>query len=71
MATALLVTFTAFNRDENGHDTMVGISSNTMTFVDVKPAERALDLLKVQFESTWTQEHWIRVDGTILKDIVI
>jgi len=68
MATALVVTFTAIqvNR-ETGYNEVVGVSSQTLTFVDIKPAERALEAIK----ATHAPCADLFVAGTILKDVVI
>lgn len=68
MATALIVTFTAthINR-ETGYTEVVGVTSQTLTFVDVKPAERALEAIK----ETHARIGDLAVEGTILKDVVI
>lgn len=67
MATALMVTFTAVGWTNDGNQSVVGVSSQALTFVDVKPAERALEAL--------IDEHNILgniiVTGVILKDVVI
>lgn len=68
MATALIVTFTAIQVSrETGYNEVVGVSSQTLTFVDVKPAERALEAIK----ATHARCSDLLVEGTILKDVVI
>ena len=69
MATALIVTITAFKWDsENGYYSCdpSSITSETLTFVDVKPAEKALAAIC----DTYPQCQY-EVKGTILKDVVI
>lgn len=68
MATALIVTITAFKWDANGYYSCdpASITSQTMTFVDVKPAERALEAISQNYP-----QGPYEVKGTILKDVVI
>lgn len=74
MATALMVTFTQFigdRRSTSGYDEPVGITSQCLTFVDVNPAQRALDAMKEHYESIADGDSFIVVTGTILKEVVI
>lgn len=67
MATALILTFTAITADPDGHMRVVGVSSQSLTFVDVKPAVRALEEVIKEHELLGN----IIVTGVILKDVVI
>lgn len=68
MATALIVTFMAVQTNrETGHVDVIGVSSQTLTFVDVGPAEKALTAIK----ATYAHACDLHVEGTILKDVVI
>lgn len=66
MATALMVTFiTTIPSGPDGSQS-VSITSQTLTFVDVKPAERALQALKDAHAHLC-----VDITGTILKEVVI
>lgn len=67
MATALILTFTATRADSTGHIKPVGVSSQCLTFVDVGPAERALQALQYAHDRIGD----IIVTGVIVKDVVI
>lgn len=67
MATALLLTFTAVGWTSESNQSVIGISSQTLTFVDVKPAERAL----AQIQEEHNRLGNVIVQGVILKDVVI
>lgn len=71
MATALIVTFTAYNRDHTGDDSIAGVTSQTLTFVDVGPAQKALAAIQEQYNGLVRRDAYVVVDGTILKDVVI
>lgn len=67
MATALIVTFiTAAPCGSSQGGQSVSITSQTLTFVDIKPAERALEAIKEAHDHLC-----VDVIGTILKDVVI
>lgn len=68
MATALIVTITAFKWNEEGYYSCdpAGITSQTLTFVDVGPAQKALDAISASYEQSQFE-----VRGTILRDVVI
>ena len=67
MATALMLTFTAVGWTSESNQSVVGVSSQSLTFVDVKPAERALEAIIKEHEFLGN----IIVTGVILKDVVI
>ena len=67
MATALMLTFTAVGWSDAGGQVVVGVSSQSLTFVAVKPAERALEEIIKEHELLGN----IIVTGVILKDVVI
>lgn len=68
MATALIVTFTAYKWDPDGYYSCdpVGITSQTLTFVDIGPAQKALEAIQNEHANSMYS-----VVGTILKDVVI
>lgn len=66
MATALMVTIIASSVCGENNAEHVSITSQVLTFVDVKPAERALEQIK-EAHSHMT----CSVQGVILKDVVI
>lgn len=66
MATALLVTITALRHNADGAIEPISVTSQTMTFVDIKPAEQALEAIKAAHT-----EAWYEVIGVIMKNVVI
>lgn len=68
MATALIVTIATLRYNEE-HDYFthepISITSQTMTFVDIKPAQAALEAIEKAHGDKFI------VTGTILKDVVI
>lgn len=66
MATALMLTFTAISYD-GAQMVVVGVSSQCLTFVDVGPANKALESIIAEHEVLSN----IIVTGVVLKDVVI
>lgn len=70
MATGLLVTFTwvetSCERDTGAEQYRAAMSTQFMTFMDVGPAQKALDAIKDAHK-----DHNVAITGTIVKDIVI
>ena len=66
MATALMVTVIATQICGDNNAQSVTITSQVLTFVDIKPAERALEAIKKAHEHLA-----VEVTGTILRDVVI
>jgi hypothetical protein len=66
MATALIVTFTATVISGANSAQNVALTSQRLNFVDVRPAERALEEIKKAHEHLA-----IDVVGVILKDVII
>ena len=66
MATALIVTFITTVPAGPGSSQSVSMTSQTLTFVDVKPAERALQAIKEAHDHLC-----VDITGAIVKDVVI
>ena len=66
MATALMVTFIQYGSARGESPTAVSITSQTLTFVDVGPAEKALQQLVEAHRGLDTE-----ITGVILKDVII
>lgn len=66
MATALIVTFITTVPCGPDQGQTIAMSSQTLTFVDVGPAQKALDAIKEAYKDIS-----VGITGVILKDVVI